>query len=182
MTDYRRVKLEGRQYFFTLALADRRTGLLTENIQSLRAAFRSVKCGHPYAVEAVVILPDHLHTIWRLPSGDSDFSLRWRLIKTTFSRGLPHGEVRSASRIARHERGIWQRRFWEHAIRDEADLVRHIDYIHFNPVKHGHVARVSDWPYSSFHRFVRLGLLPEDWGGSGVVGSADFGEMSAHPV
>jgi putative transposase len=110
-----------------------------------------------------------------LPDGDSDFALRWRLIKTVFSRGLPHGERRSDSRRSRAERGIWQRRYWEHLIRDEADFARHVDYIHINPVKHGLVARVADWPHSSFHRFVQAGILPLDWAGDAGV-ELDCGE------
>jgi putative transposase len=104
-------------------------------------------------------------SIWTLPEGDSDYALRWRLIKTTFSRSLPHGEHRSESRTSKGERGIWQRRYWEHLIRDEADFARHVDYIHINPIKHGLVQRVVDWPHSSFHRYVRAGIFPPDWAG-----------------
>jgi putative transposase len=110
------------------------------------------------------VLPDHIHAVWALPERDADFSSRWSLIKSGFSRGLVP-LPRSASKVRKREKGIWQRRYWEHAIRDDADLERHIDYIHFNPVKHGHVARVVDWPHSSFHRDVDRGLLAADWGG-----------------
>jgi putative transposase len=110
------------------------------------------------------VLPDHLHSIWTLPE-DHDFPLRWRLIKASFSRSLPPAETVS-SRLSKGERGIWQRRYWEHALGDEEDFARHADYVHFNPVKHGHVGRVSDWPYSSFHRMVRLGLYAADWAGA----------------
>ena len=106
------------------------------------------------------MLPDHLHAIWTLPEGDGDFSLRWALIKAGFSRGLPANKPVAASHRRKREREIWQRRFWEHTLRDEDDLARHVDYVHFNPVKHGHVARVTDWPFSSFHRMVRLGVIP----------------------
>lgn len=124
----------------------------------------------------MVVLPEHLHCLWRLPPGDADFSTRWKKIKAAFSRAQPKTELRSASRAAKGERGIWQRRFWEHAVRDEADWRRHVDYIHFNPVKHGHVPRVADWPYSTFHDYVRRGLYPVDWGG-GVPEDGDrFGE------
>ncbi len=119
----------------------------------------------PFTIDAIVILPEHLHAVWTLPAGDNDFALRWRLIKTTFSRNLPHVERRSASRVAKGERGIWQRRYWEHLIRDEEDFARHVDYIHFNPVKHHRVKNVSDWPHSSFHRYVQDGILPMDWAG-----------------
>lgn len=122
---------------------------------------------HPFKIEAVVVLPDHLHTIWTLPEGDTDFSLRWRQTKAAFSRGLAKDERISASRARKQERGIWQRRFWEHAIWDSNDFQRHVDYIHYNPVKHGYVGQVTDWPYLSFHRFVRLGHLPVDWAGAG---------------
>ena len=112
-----------------------------------------------------MVLPDHLHAIWTLPEGDADFATRWQLIKAAFSRALPAGEQISESRARKAERGIWQRRYWEHTLRDEQDFVRHTDYVHFNPVKHGLVYRAKDWPYSSFHRMVRLGLYPLDWGG-----------------
>jgi putative transposase len=165
MTNYRRSDIAGASYFFTVNLADRSQSLLTDNIALLRSAFEYARERHPFAVDAIAILPDHLHAIWTLPGGDSDFSLRWRLIKTVFSRALPHGESRSDSRQDKGERGIWQRRYWEHLIRDEADFSRHVDYIHINPVKHGLVSRVTDWPHSSFHRFVRAGILPKDWAG-----------------
>jgi putative transposase len=119
-----------------------------------------------------VVLPEHLHCIWTLPPDDTDFAMRWRLIKTEFSKHVGVGERRSPSRVAKGERGVWQRRYWEHTLRDENDFERHYDYIHFNPVKHGHVSRVSAWPHSSFHRFVRLGVYPMEWGGDG----ADDGE------
>ena len=158
MTDYRRNFVPGGSYFFTVNLADRQSRILVENLAVLRAAFRDVKARHPFAIDAIVVLPDHLHAIWTLPVGDSNFAMRWRLIKSAFSRTLPRNEWESGSRRTRGERGLWQRRYWEHTLRDEVDSARHADYIHFNPVKHGHVGRVRDWPYSSFHRMVRLGL------------------------
>jgi putative transposase len=178
MANYRRNFILGASYFFTVNLADRRLRLLTEHIGSLRAAFREVRARHPFTIDAIVILPDHLHAIWTLPEADADFASRWRLIKSTFSRALPRGEAISQSRVEKGERGIWQRRYWEHTLRDEPDLVRHIDYIHFNPVKHGHVTRVMDWPYSSFHRMVKLGIYPADWGGDVAGNDARFGERS----
>src|SRR5262249_23270965 len=123
--------------FFTVNLADRRHALLTDHIDLLRAAFRQVRARHPFAVEAALILPDHLHAIWTLPDGDADFATRWRLIKSGFSHGLPRTERISPSRAAKGERGIWQRRYWEHTLRNEDDFTRHPDYVHFNPVKHG---------------------------------------------
>jgi putative transposase len=126
----------------------------------------------------MVVLPDHLHTIWTMPDGDADFATRWRLIKSAFSRRLPAGERISNSRVAKGERGVWQRRYWEHTIRDENDFARHTDYIHVNPVKHGLVTQVRDWPYSSFHRMVKLGVYSEDWAGDVSDHDETFGERS----
>jgi len=130
MTDYRRHFVPGGTWFFTVNLADRSQRLLVEHIDLLRRAFAQTRREHPFELVVAVILPDHLHAVWTLPPGDADFSLRWRKIKTRFSREVPRTERRSASRIAKGERGIWQRRFWEHGIRDAEDLRRHIDYIH----------------------------------------------------
>lgn len=163
MTNYRRSWTPGSTYFFTVNLAERRLDLLVRHHDLLRAAFRHVMARHPFAIDAIVVLPEHLHAIWTLPPGDADYATRWRLIKTYFSRGLPKTERRSRSRLSKKERGIWQRRYWEHEIRNEEDLRRHIDYIHYNPVKHRHVAMAADWPHSSFHRFVARGDLPADW-------------------
>ena len=168
MARYRRYRIPGGCYFFTVNRADRQLRLLTEHAVSLRAAFREVSAAHPLTIEAIVVLPDHLHCIWTLPSGDEDFSNRWRQIKSAFSHSLPVTERRSKSRIGKGERSIWQRRFWEHAIRDEEDFERHVEYIHYNPVKHAHVSHVVDWPYSSFHRFVAHGVYPKNWGGDGL--------------
>ena len=169
MTAYRRHHVSGGTYFFTVNLAERDRRLLMEDIGALRDAFRRVRAAHPFRIEAVVVLPDHLHTLWTLPAGDHDFSLRWRQIKSAFSRAMETEEHLSASRARKRERGIWQRRFWEHAIRDEEDFSRHVDYIHYNPVKHGHVKSVVEWPYSSFHRHVGWGVYPADWAGAGVA-------------
>ena len=167
MTHYRRAAVPGGTYFFTVNLAHRRATLLVDHVDLLRDAVRHTRQRHPFAIDAMVVLPDHLHAVWTLPRGDADFSLRWRLIKTRFSHGLPPGESRRESRVGKGERGVWQRRYWEHLIRDGTDLARHIDYIHGNPVKHGYVERASDWPYSTFHRFVQEGRLPRDWGWCG---------------
>jgi putative transposase len=142
----------------------------------LRAAFRETKRDHPFTIDAIVVLPDHLHALWTMPDGDADFATRWRLIKTGFSRRVPAGERISESRAAKGERGIWQRRYWEHTIRDENDFARHIDYIHIHPIKHGYVTRVGDWPHSSFHRMVKLGIYPEDWAGDFSDDGDVFGE------
>jgi putative transposase len=178
MTDYRRNFLPGGSFFFTVNLADRRLRLLTEHVDGLRNAFRETRQHHPFAIDAMVVLPDHLHTVWTLPDGDADFATRWRLIKSSFSRDLPSSEPISSSRAVKGERGIWQRRYWEHTIRDESDFARHVDYIHINPIKHGLVTRVRDWPYSSFHRMVKLGVYPEDWAGDVARLGGDFGERS----
>jgi len=178
MTNYRRNFVPGGSFFFTVNLAERRSRLLTEHVDQLRTAFRVTRAAHPFTTEAIVILPDHLHAIWTLPEGDRDFATRWRLIKSAFSRALPKREPISESRRSRGERGIWQRRYWEHTLCDEGDFARHADYIHFNPVKHGHVSRVVAWPYSSFHRLVQLGVYPTDWAGDSrdVEAKGDFGE------
>jgi putative transposase len=139
---------------------------------------RETRQNHPFTIEAMVVLPDHLHVVWTMPEGDADFATRWRLIKTGFSLRLPDGERISDSRAAKGERGIWQRRYWEHTIRDERDFAHHVDYIHINPVKHGLVARVQDWPYSSFHRMVKFGIYPEDWAGDASGHGDKFGERA----
>jgi putative transposase len=152
MPNYRRVYIQGGCWFFTVNLEDRHRRLLTEHIGTLREAVAKVRRRLPFEIDAWVVLPDHMHAVWSLPHGDTDFPTRWRLIKTFFSRSLPATEWRSNVHRARRERGIWQRRYWEHLIRDERDHAFHIDYCWFNPVKHGLVANVEDWPYSSFHR------------------------------
>ena len=176
MGNYRRNFLPGGSYFFTVNLADRRCALLTDHVVLLRAAFRQVRARHPFAIEAAVILPDHQHAIWTLPEGDADFATRWRLIKSGFSHALPRTERISASRAAKAERGIWQRRYWEHTLRDEEDFARHLDYIHLNPVKHGLAVCVRGWPFSSFRHWVRLGAYPVDWAGDPGGEARSFGE------
>ena len=171
---YRRALVAGGTYFFTVNLASRQASLLTDHVDCLRASVRRVRQAHPFEIIAWVVLPEHMHAIWALPPGDARYSMRWNQIKGAFSNQLPRAESISASRAGRRERGIWQRRFWEHLIRNQDDLARHVDYVHYNPVKHGHVAKVSDWPFSSFHRFVRRGWLSEDWGCADFQG--DFGE------
>jgi putative transposase len=176
MSRYRRAKIEGGVFFFTLTLADRSSDLLVRQIDRLRRMYVSAQRRNPFETIAICVLPDHLHAIWELPDGDSNFSLRWSLIKSGFSRGLPLETPRSVSKLARRERGLWQRRYWEHAIRDDLDLERHVDYIHFNPVKHGYVSKVADWPHSTFHRYVERGILPLDWGGDAGEITGRFGE------
>ncbi|MDT4828695.1 REP-associated tyrosine transposase [compost metagenome] len=167
MTAYRRDHTPGATWFFTLNLADRQSHLLIDRIDLLRASFRTCMERHPWRIDAIVILPDHLHALCTLPAGDADYALRWRKIKSGFSRALPARESLSASRRCKGERGIWQRRFWEHRIRDDQDFARHVDYIHHNPRKHRHVECVADWRWSSFHRYVKAGILPLDWAGNG---------------
>jgi putative transposase len=176
MTNYRRNFIAGASYFFTVNLLDRRLSLLTEHIESLRGAFRHTRARHPFVIEAIVVLPDHLHAIWTLPEDDADYAMRWRLIKAAFSHTEIRGEQLSASRASKGERGIWQRRYWEHTLHGDADFARHIDYIHFNPVRHGYVDEVWQWPYSSFRRMVRLGVYPKDWVGDAQEDGAAFGE------
>ena len=176
MTTYRRNFVAGGCYFFTVNLTERRSRRLTDQIELLRTAFRDTRQRHPFTIDAIAVLPDHLHTIWTLPEGDDDFAVRWAFVKASFSRMLRKGEPVSASRRRKRERGIWQRRYWEHTIRDEDDFARHVDYIHFNPVKHGHVSRTCDWPHSSFRRYVARELVPLDWGGDVRDITGAFGE------
>jgi putative transposase len=175
MTDYRRHRVPGGTYFFTVNLADRGSDLLVRDIEWLRDAVRKAKAKAPFHIDAWVVLPDHMHCMWTLPPGDCGFSARWQWIKTDFSKRVPRGEGRSASRASKGERGIWQRRFWEHAIRDDDDYGTHMDYIHFNPVKHGFVPNAADWKYSTFNRCVARGVYPPWWGG-GMHDVEDAGE------
>jgi putative transposase len=175
MVRYRRNRLEGGTYFFTLVAEDRRSTALVDHIAALRAAFRATRKERPFAIDAIVVLPDHLHAMLTLPQGDADFTGRWRRIKGHFSTAL----LAKGTNIRRHANGelaLWQRRYWEHTVRDENDFVRHIDYVHYNPVKHSLASRVRDWPHSSFHLFVRQGLLSEDWAGDMNERSSGYGE------
>ncbi|MBC7623920.1 MAG: transposase [Aeromicrobium sp.] len=176
MSRYRRSVADGATFFFTVTLANRKGGLLVAEIDRLRHAYRTVMARHPFQTIAICVLPDHLHAIWTLPIGDADFGKRWGSIKRLFSAGLPGATSRSESKIAKREKGIWQRRFWEHQIRDDLDLQRHVDYIHYNPVKHGYVTRAGGWPHSSFHRYVREGLLSADWGYAKQSHEIGYGE------
>lgn len=171
MPNYRRAWVPGGTCFFTVNLLERQRSLLVEHIDLLRLAFAEAHAARPFRIVAAVVLPDHLHCVWTLPPGDADNAARWKHIKTTFSRGLPPAERRSPRRIAKGERGIWQRRYWEHLIRDGRDLAAHVDYVHFNPVKHGHAPHATAWPYSSVHRYVARGDLAPDWGVSGDAAS-----------
>ena len=175
MVRYRRNFAAGGTFFFTVTLADRTSRALTEHITALRAAVRQTRTSQPFGIDAIVVLPDHLHMVMTLPEEDADYPNRWRLIKRRFTDALlkSRGQV---TRLRNGEVALWQRRYWEHTIRDERDFERHVDYIHFNPVKHGLVERVRDWPYSSFHRYVRQGILPQDWAGDFGQDTGSFGE------
>jgi putative transposase len=164
MRTYLRDRTPGGCYFFTVNLADRQRHTLVEHIDALRDAFRRTLAQHPVRVDAIVVLPDHLHCLWQLPPGDAAYPLRWRSIKARFAEQVTDDVSPNASRLRKGERGVWQRRYWEHRIRDDADYARHLNYIHYNPVKHGHVAMARDWPYSSFRRWVARGMYAEDWG------------------
>lgn len=163
MPDYRRNRIPGGTYFFTVNLLERHERLLVEHIDALRNAVRQVRAQRPFHIDAWVVLPDHTHCVWTLPPGDGDYSSRWKAIKIAFAKMLPRTERLSAVRERKGERGVWQRRFWEHTIRDDRDYAAHVDYVHINPFKHGLVQRVADWPFSSFHRFVTEGIYPHDW-------------------
>ena len=172
--------MAGGTYFFTI-VTYRRQEILTlpESRVALRNSISEVRSQYPFDIDAWVLLPEHLHCIWTLPRGDKDFSKRWGLIKAGFSkktRHLFHRDEWMKKSKQRHREGtIWQRRFWEHQIRDERDYQTHMDYLHFNPVKHGLVQKVNDWRYSSFHRYVRAGVYDMDWGG-GHESIGEFGE------
>ncbi|WP_131775234.1 REP-associated tyrosine transposase, partial [Legionella cincinnatiensis] len=157
MVNYRRDKTRGGAYFFTLALKDRTSKVLTNNIASLRRSFRRARRNNFFIIKAIVVLPEHMHLLMELPEEDADYSTRLRQIKTYFlhellSAGAP------LLKNQKNEYNLWQRRFWEHRIRNESDFCAHVNYIHFNPVKHGWVKEVIDWPYSSFHKYVREGM------------------------
>jgi len=164
MPNYRRAFIPGGTYFFTVNLLQRHdNNLLIQEISLLRNTVQHVRKKYPFKIDAWVVLPDHLHCIWTLPLGDSDFSVRWRLIKSGFSRALPKTEKISKVRAVAGERGIWQRHYWEHLIRDDLDYQRHVDYVHVNPLKHGYVHHVADWPYSTFHKYVEQGIYLPNW-------------------
>lgn len=167
--------MEGGTYFFTVNLLERDKSLLVDHIAELRESVSFVKRRRPFEIDAWVVLPNHMHAVWTLPQEDADYSSRWREIKKRFSTSMPKIERLSAVRKQKGERGIWQRRFWEHTIIDEQDYRHHIDYVHFNPLKHGLVKQVKDWPFSSFHRAVRLGYYTEKWCGNEPLSTSDNG-------
>ncbi|MCT4702957.1 transposase [Enterobacteriaceae bacterium H20N1] len=163
MPNYRRSYVPGGTWFFTINLFDRYSDLLTRHLTELRWAIQKVKLRYPFEIDAWVILPDHMHCIWTLPAGDSNYSARWREIKKSFTKSLTYAT-----------RPVWQKRFWEHCIREEQDYAARMNYVYINPLKHGLVDKVSDWPFSSFHRDVKRGLYPADW--AGESGDLNTGE------
>lgn len=182
MSNYRRSRTDGGTYFFTVVTHCRQRILtLTESRTILREVIHDVRKIHPFTVDGWALLPDHLHCMWTLPENDNEFSKRWGMIKARFSKRAKSiffsKELLSTSRVKHRESTLWQRRFWEHEIRDENDFNRHLDYIHYNPVKHGLVESVIDWPYSTFHRLVKEGVYAEGWGSEPKgVKAGEFGE------
>lgn len=177
MRQYIRDKTAGACYFFTLTLQNRQSNLLTEKIDAIREAYRFTKQHAPFILHGMVVLPDHIHLLITLPELDDNYAARVSMFKSAFSRQIPRDEPISTSRDSKRERGIWQRRFFEHRIRDEFDFETHMHYIHYNPVKHGYVQQPIDWPYSTFHYLVTHGIYNADWGGTSLTFAPDnFGE------
>jgi len=179
MSRYRRARAAGATYFFTVVTYQRQPILThADTLRALRRVLREVKTSRPFLLDAFVLLPDHLHTVLTLPPGDADYAIRLSLIKRHVAQSARHLIVspQTPSRVKRRELGFWQRRFWEHQIRDDRDYARHVEYVHYNPVKHRLVARALDWPYSTFHRYMRAGVYPPDWAGGGWADEGDFGE------
>jgi putative transposase len=181
MSRYRRSDTTGATYFFTVVAYRRQPILCDAPIrQALRAAIEAVRNARPFVIDAWVLLPEHLHCIWTLPPDDNDFPTRWAMIKRKVSLACgeqyKHPEWMTASKHKHRESTLWQRRYWEHQIRDEADFRRHMNYLHWNPVKHGHARSAGEWPYSTFQRHVKQGMYPADWGGVEDCDSASFGE------
>ena len=175
---YRRVFVPGASYFFTLVTFERRPILSdVDAVERYRRAVRKVQAARLFIVEAEVILPDHLHMLCTLPEHDADYPARLRLIKSAFTRSITakhFHSARSASRAAKREQAVWQRRYWEHTIRDERDFRAHLDYIHINPVKHGLVAAPRDWPHSTFHQWVDRGAYEPWWGADDMAPLPDW--------
>lgn len=170
MPQYRRSILAGGTFFFTIVTFNRKPILTDERTRDLlHEAWIDTKNRFPFKTEAVCLLSDHLHCIWSLPENDTNYSVRIKEIKRLFTKAylqlIGPGELRNESHIKKGEAAIWQRRFWEHVIRDQDDFHRHVDYIHYNPVKHGLVKKVVDWQWSTFHQYVKMGVYDQDWGG-----------------
>lgn len=183
MTEYRRYREEGGTFFFTVVAFGRLPIFSTALARRcLRAAFLETQSRYPFINEAICLLPDHIHCLWTLPEDDSDYSTRWALLKGEFTKAFLAGGgtegVRSASRRRKGEAAVWQRRYWEHKIRDQKDFNNHFDYIHYNPVHHELVERPEDWPWSTFHKFVREGIYESDWGDEPPPGIDKLGKRS----
>ncbi len=178
MSQYVRPKVPGATVFFTVALAVRGSDLLVREIAVLRDVVRAARVVRPFSIDAWVVLPDHMHCVWTLPEGDADFSGRWKEIKTGFTKAVGRVGPRSRSKVAKGEAGIWQRRFWDHHIRDARDFETHLQYCWWNPVKHGLVTTPVVWPYSSVHRDRRFGQIEPERAGSKAGSEIDgrFGE------
>jgi putative transposase len=174
MVMYRRNRVPGGAYFFTITLCNRSSSILVDRIDDLREVLLSVMRDCPFEIVAMVVLPEHLHALWTLPPGDDDYPGRIRLLKSRFTRCVAAAGALTR-RDAKGEYDLWQRRYWEHTIRDDRDFEKHVDYIHWNPVKHSHVVRVADWPYSTFHRYAARGVYPLDWAGD-YAEDGSFGE------
>ncbi len=182
MSCYRRAKTKSGAYFFTVVTYRRQKFLCDEPVRNaLRDSIRETRAIYPFTIDGWVLLPDHLHCMWTLPPDDNDFGKRWAMLKRFVTKRcgptLQRDAWMNTCKRRRHESTLWQRRFWEHLIRDETDYIRHMDYLHHNPVKHGLVQQVKDWPFSTFHRHVRNGVYPESWGGvNDTPGKDAFGE------
>jgi len=176
MSDYRRARVAGGTYFFTVVTYRREPWLCRDwAVAALRDAVRKIRRRRPFTIDAWVLLPDHMHCIWTLPENDVDYAGRWRQIKEHVTRALARSSspVAATSHARRRECSLWQRRFWEHLIRDADDLAAHFDYVHYNPVKHGLCAAPADWARSTFHRWVRAGMYAPDWGAGEAPRLAD---------
>lgn len=181
MPKYIRSYTEGATYFFTLVSYNRRKIFCEEDfLTAFKNSIRQIQQQHPFDIIAWVQLPDHLHCIWKMPTSDANYSMRWSQIKRLTTQACPQYHLSKKeldySKFKRNERGIWQRRFFEHQIKDEADFIKHMDYLHYNPVKHGLVEIVSAWSYSSFHRYVKAGNYSADWGGVSIEFSESFSD------
>ena len=173
MVNYRRSRVAGGTFFFTVNLLDRRKTLLVDHVDTLRRIVIEVKTKLPFVIDAMVVLPDHWHAVWTMPPDDCRYAEQIRLIKARFTKQLLQAGV-NISKDDRGEYELWQKRYWEHTICDDQDFAAHVNYVHINPVKHGHVTRAVDWPHSTIHRYIKHGTLPEDW--ACAPNNGDFGE------
>ncbi len=180
MPNYRRADVQGGTYFFTVVTFRRQSFLCDEPVRTaLRHGIAHTRKTHPFRIDGWALLPDHLHCMWTLPPNDAAFGLRWSMIKRFVTQqcaaALHRDDLMNASRQKRNEFTVWQRRFWEHLIRDERDYTAHLDYIHYNPVKHGYAQSAAQWPYSTFHRSMEQGMYEKDWAAE-PDDEGDFGE------